>query len=171
MVYVDGYIESCDGRTYNHCAGAKDEPNGTAKFMGLRKMTKAYSKELAEWVRKRDRATRHDRNVVTFLALKNDIAEALERGFTVKAVWEHMVEAQKVTLSYSAFCGYVVRYIRAGGPESGKVERPKESAQKIAGSKRAADRSKSQSHQQANKPADQLGGFTFNAAPNVEELI
>ncbi len=52
-------------------------------------------------------------NKAAFLALKNDIASVLADGWSVKLVWETLVEEGKISFSYKTFCGYIARLIAA----------------------------------------------------------
>ncbi|STX57426.1 traL protein [Legionella israelensis] len=52
-------------------------------------------------------------NKAAFLALKNDIGSALADGWSIKLVWETLVEEGKISFSYKTFCGYVARLIAA----------------------------------------------------------
>jgi hypothetical protein len=138
-------------------------------------MAKSYTEQLAEWVRQKSQSARHDRNRVAFLAVKDDVNEALDQGWPVKTIWGHMVEQKRIGFGYDTFLVYVKRYLRSGvrsrgassanaflaqsvKPNAPPARRPKESA--------TPDRTVQAPHGQ-----DQLPGFTFNAAPNREELI
>ena len=91
-------------------------------------------------------------NKAAFLALKKDIASALADGWSIKLVWETLVEEGKVSFSYKTFCGYVARLIAAEKKPS-MQEKPREDKQK------------------ETKPKNEIKGFTFNPIPNPEELF
>lgn len=56
-------------------------------------MPKTYPEELAEWVKGREaKKPRQDKHVVAFLAVKSDVQAALDAGYAMKTIWEHMKE-------------------------------------------------------------------------------
>ncbi|KTD04010.1 TraK [Legionella geestiana] len=91
-------------------------------------------------------------NKAAFLALKQDIAAALADGWSIKLVWETLVEEGKISFSYKTFCGYVARLI---------VTEQKPSMQENT---KDDDKAKS-------KAKTEIRGFTFNPKPNLEELL
>ena len=139
-------------------------------------MAKRYSEELAEWVRQRALVTLRDRNVVAFLALKGDVRDALHNGFAVKTIWAHLHEEKRVAFGYDTFLNYVNKYVRGAG---GQVDRSPVGRAGSCDRRGAAEGTKkggalplrTPPQHDAHKPAAALGGFRFNAAPNVEELI
>jgi len=44
---------------------------------------------------------------VEYFACREDVEAMLVKGYTARAVYEHMKEQGRVTCSYSAFCDYV----------------------------------------------------------------
>ncbi|HHT9914906.1 TPA: TraK family protein [Legionella pneumophila] len=91
-------------------------------------------------------------NKAAFLALKQDIASALADGWSIKLVWETLVEEGKISFSYKTFCGYVARLI-AADKKSPIQENTKED------------------EQAKSKTKTEIRGFTFNPKPNLEELL
>lgn len=91
-------------------------------------------------------------NKAAFLALKKDIASALTDGWSIKLVWETLVEEGKISFSYKTFCGYVARLIAAEKKPS-MQENTKED-EKVK-----------------SKAKNEIRGFTFNPKPNLEELL
>lgn len=138
-------------------------------------MAKSYNEELAEWVRQRARSARHEKNRVAFLSVKEDVRAALEQGWPVKTIWTHMVEQKRIGFSYDAFLLYVKRHVRsAAEPAVARTTQvPRASPMTPAGRPPASsiDRRAPQAPARAAAFQDQLPGFTFNAAPNREELI
>lgn len=135
-------------------------------------MAKSYSQQLAAWVQQRP-STRRDKNVVAFLAVRDDVKEALDEGYAVKTVWAHMYESKRIEFGYDTFLNYVNRHLRP--PEL----QPVIAADQVAGV--SAPVAKADPPQALVKmpppprpaaPAPgQPAGFTFNAAPNKEELL
>jgi hypothetical protein len=77
---------------------------------------------LAEWVAKQQTPRRQDAQVVAFLAVRADVATALEAGYSVKTVWAFLKDEGRITSSYEAFRRHVQRHIRSGqkGGTNGK---------------------------------------------------
>ena len=96
------------------------------------KMAKALSKRIAARMKKNDVGLKKSSRTI-FLALRDEIEEALKDGWTVKVVWETLKEEGKVTFSYQAFNGYVNRLI--------KNEREKPDAQGTVSAKDANGKS------------------------------
>jgi hypothetical protein len=75
------------------------------------KMAKTLSKRIAARMKKNDAGLKKSNRTI-FLALRDQIEEALNDGWTVKVVWETLKEEGKVAFSYQAFNGYVNRLIK-----------------------------------------------------------
>jgi len=109
-------------------------------------MTKSYTETLSEWIKKRE-TTRPHRNIqkIAFLAVKADVKVAIEAGYALKTIWEHLTETGKITCRYETFLKYV-------NLECKTVPAAETPEQKIS------------------QPA-KISGFTFNAIPKEEDLI
>lgn len=91
-------------------------------------------------------------NKAAFLALKKDIDSALADGWSIKLVWETLVEEGKISFSYKTFCGYVARL--------------------IASEKKPSTQENTKEDEQVKSMAKtEIRGFTFNPKPNLEELL
>jgi hypothetical protein len=135
-------------------------------------MAKSYSEQLAEWVKRRPSPTRRDKNVVAFLAVRDDVKEALDEGYAVKTVWAHMHESKRIEFGYDTFLNYVNRHLRPA------EQQPASAASQVAGMPTSAPKAgipkaveKAVPPQPATSAPGDPGGFTFNAAPNIEELL
>lgn len=127
-------------------------------------MAKSYSEQLAEWVKQRPQRARRDQNLVAFLAVKGDVTEAVEQGWAAKTIWAHMREQKRVPFSYDTFLNYIRKYVRL--PEEQSPPRTEAPLRPLGVPPRP------QSVRAPPSPThDQQAGFTFNAAPNKEELI
>tara|TARA_B110000879_G_C11063642_1_gene467775 strand:- start:701 stop:1021 length:321 start_codon:yes stop_codon:yes gene_type:complete len=51
------------------------------------------------------------KNKVAFLILKDDIADALEKGCSITAIWETLHEEGEITTTYNTFRLKVAKYI------------------------------------------------------------
>ena len=130
-------------------------------------MAKTYPDQLGLWVKLR-KSTRRDKNLVAFLAVRDDVKAALDTGYSVKTVWTNMYECQRIEFSYDTFLNQVNRLIRR--PQASK-------AAMLATPTTTIDDSNPTSKAAAKKPAAQTmkpeaaTGFTFNSAPKKEDLI
>lgn len=107
------------------------------------------------------RSSRNARNLAAFLALRDEIRQALDDGWPVYHIWETLHEEQKITASYTTFCGQVRRLLgKAGKPGSASVP--------VAGLR-------SMPAPTASRPAGARtslkDGFIFSSTPNDEELL
>ena len=84
---------------------------------------------------------------IQFIALQNDIREALEAGCSMKAIWETLSDEDQISFGYKAFRHYVLKLIKS------EQENTKDGKQK------------------ESKPNKEIQGFTFNPIPNPEELL
>ncbi len=117
----------------------------------LKVTPKTYMEELAGWVKKRKTSRqKRDKNLVTFLALRADMKAAMGAGYTVKTIWEHLLETKKISCCYETFLKYTQHHITQvkGSPPEQKEE-------------------------VVTKPQlpAPLRGFTFNPRPNKEDLL
>jgi hypothetical protein len=133
-------------------------------------MTKSYPEQLAEWVTRREKAATPDRHLAAFLAVKNDVKAALETGWAVKTIWAHMVEHQRIVFSYETFRIYVNRHLRRSPGATALVpaDLPAQSSQVT---QQQGIRSTTPARTRQSKPPESSAGFTFNPAPNKEDLI
>lgn len=116
-------------------------------------MAKNYTEELGEWIKQKD-SSKRNKNLVAFLAIKNDVKEAIDAGFAVKIIWANLVDSKRITFSYETFLNYVNRYLRH--PQ--KTSTPSSSS-KIKTKK-------------PDKPEESATpGFTFNPIPNKKDLF
>lgn len=64
------------------------------------------------------------KNKVEFLALREEISEALEKGWSVTAIWETLRDEGSFTATYNTFRLYVLKYLnsqKAGYPRKKSV--------------------------------------------------
>jgi hypothetical protein len=58
--------------------------------------------------------------VVAFLAVKSDVQAALDAGYAMKTIWEHMKETGRLRCRYETFTQHVKRYIKAAPVGQGR---------------------------------------------------
>jgi hypothetical protein len=131
-------------------------------------MNKNYPEQLGDWVKRR-KSTQRDRNLVAFLAIRDDVKAALDASYSVKTVWTNMHECKRIEVGYEVFLHYVNRLIRhpiadhvATVPNS-RLSNPLATiGQKLApGATPAAS---------VTKPVAPAG-FVFDPVPRKEDLV
>ena len=85
-------------------------------------MNKSLSERIADHESKKMVGTK---NKVIFLALRQDIAEALEKGWPLIAIWETLHAEGKITFTYNTFRLYVSKFLGSYMPVSNKRISPK----------------------------------------------
>lgn len=90
-------------------------------------MGKDYLTDLREWVKQKKGLNGNNANSarVVFLAIREDVKNAIDAGYSLTTIWEHMHETGRVTTTYETFRRHVRRYIyeRAVIPEKKPVIR------------------------------------------------
>jgi Family of unknown function (DUF5338) len=116
----------------------------------------------------RAKPSRGDQNRATFLAVKDDVKQALDDGWPVKAIWETLNEEGKIVFSYQTFRTYVNRLIVVQRSKRGwEHDLVKKEKEKNMGKPASAG-----VRQKDNKTATTgLRGFVYNPVPNEEELF
>jgi hypothetical protein len=95
---------------------------------------------------KKRNLSKKDRNISEFLVLKDQISETLDKGYSMKIVWEALHEEEKIiSFGYDQFRRYVARHINELPEEPPFVAKP-----------------------ETLKPKST--GFTINPVPNKEDL-
>jgi hypothetical protein len=144
-------------------------------------MPKSYTDDLASWVKSRSaKKRRRDEAAVAFLAVKEKVVEALEAGYALTTIWEHMSDTGMVKFSYETFRAHARRYIKARAedapPEHAPAARPKSSAvatEQPRGTQQGGNAAQPPRDAQAIptvKP-DRIPGFTFNPNPDKKDLL
>ncbi|OCG28961.1 hypothetical protein A9G45_01350 [Gilliamella sp. HK2] len=109
-------------------------------------MTKNLSQRIAEKVRNK-KNTKKAKNRGDFLVHKTDIEQAIIDGWSVKIIWETLVDEKKISVSYPAFNNYVNKLIN------------KKTREKITNIEKNLNKNQ------------RVDGFNFNSNPNKEDLI
>lgn len=139
----------------------------------------SYTDELAAWIQKREvTKRRQDAATVAFLAVRADVATAIESGYAITTIYEHMHTTGRVTCSYETFRKHVQRYIvqaavagQRSSPAapavpvtSGEAPGQKEKGRPTTGQHPRIDPKRT-----SNPP--KIGGFSFDATPKAEDLL
>ena len=124
-------------------------------------MAKRLSARIAERTGRKT-PSRHGKNRAAFLAVRDDVKEAIDDGWPVKEIWETLYEEGKLSFSYETFRTYVNRLIVGLRSEITRDV--------VAGKKGKRDPERegfnSVEHSTAGLPS-----FTFNSTPKKEDLI
>ena len=134
-----------------------------------------YTDELAAWAdQKAEKKRRQDAAAVAFLAVRGDVVEAMEAGYALTTIYDHMHETGRVKTSYETFRRHVQRFIKAAPattpPTPKAATRSASNSQATAPAptpKTAAPVPASPASEQAGK----IPSFNFNPTPNKEDLL
>jgi len=126
-------------------------------------MAKSYPEQLGEWVKKRQ-STKRDKNLVAFLAVKNDVQAALDAGYAVKTIWANMLDTQRIEFGYDTFLNHVNRLIRR--PQAARTTETESTA-----TAHNATKSKTSKTQKTTTSPSSQAGFVFNPKINKEDLF
>ena len=118
-------------------------------------MGKTLDQRIADRVRRSDSVQRGAQRAA-FLAQKDEIAQALAAGWSVKDIWRTLSEEGRIRVGYQAFCEYVNRWIREPTP-----------APAPSGTPNTSVASRPDGHPRT-KP---ITGFTLNPQPKKEDLL
>lgn len=135
-----------------------------------------YTDELAAWAStKAEAKRRQDTAAVAFLAVKADVIEAMDAGYALTTIYDHMHETGRVKTSYETFRRHVQRFIKAA-PDATTPPTPKAATRSASNSpttvpavtpKPAVPAPASPASEQAGK----IPRFNFNPTPNQEDLL
>ena len=125
-------------------------------------MTEKYTDELAKWVEKRKSSSKRDKNTVAFLAVRDDVISALEAGYSVKTVWEHMHEKGRIQYAYETFLKHVKRF-KEKKSDQVQITKPVSLKEKSTHGQKTKTTKKS--------VTPKTKGFTFDSKPNKEDLL
>ncbi|HFS5639805.1 TPA: TraK family protein [Legionella pneumophila] len=99
------------------------------------------------------------KNKVEFLAMREDISEALEKGWSITVIWETLRDEGSFTATYNTFRLYVLKYLNGQKPGY---------SQQATIDQRAKNQARN--GPKMNKPAS-IPSFTFNPIHNPEDLV
>ncbi|HAT1927498.1 TPA: TraK family protein [Legionella pneumophila] len=109
--------------------------------------------------KQRQQRTNTRKNKVAFLAMREDISEVLEKGWSITIIWETLRDERSFTATYNTFRLYVLKYLN--GQESGYSQKNANDQQP----KRLAV------NQDKEKKPTTMPSFSFNSIPNLKELL
>ncbi|HAT7920401.1 TPA: conjugal transfer protein TraK [Legionella pneumophila] len=98
------------------------------------------------------------KNKVEFLALREDIYEALEKGWSITVIWETLRDEGSFTATYNTFRLYVLKYLNGQRPGYSQKESVQVQIKKPAG--------------YSSKEKDIfIPSFKYNPSPNIKDLL
>lgn len=123
-------------------------------------MRRSYPDELAAWIKTRaPKKRRQDVAAVAFLTVRADVKDAIDAGYAVSTIYEHMRETGRVKSTYETFRKHVQRFIKAA-PAAVASKPPSTEAKQSA----------VQPQPKKTEPAG-IAGLTFNPQPNKKDLL
>lgn len=139
-------------------------------------MTTDYMQELAEWAsQKKAKQPRQDKHVVAFLAVRDDVKAALDGGYAMKTIWEHMRETGRISSRYETFTLHVKRFITDVKPVATPKPAPASGSSKPAAIKKAEPSPVVEALEpvpgEPKKATSSLPTFSFNPVARKEDLI
>ncbi|HCH1696671.1 TraK family protein [Vibrio diabolicus] len=142
-------------------------------------MAKLTTDDLGQWVQKKQKKKRRQSEAtVEFLAVKSFVADSIKAGYSLKLIWEYLVENGYLRSSYETFRTYVNRYIKTKNPVLAAKKTGEESPDnapqkgtKTTNEKEPSTKNDNQVIQAENKEKPEIGSFVFNSKPNKEDLI
>lgn len=137
-------------------------------------MANDYTDALAAWAdQKAEKKRRQDTTAVAFLAVKSDVIEAMEAGYALTTIYEHMHETGRVRSSYETFRRHVHRFIKSATPAP-TTPTPK-AATKSPSSSPATTPAVTAKPATPAAPASsepgEIRSFIYNPKPNPDDLF
>ncbi len=127
-------------------------------------MSKKLTELIAEAETKRKQRGTGVKNRAIFLALREDIKEAMTDGWALKQIYRTLHSQQKITFSYQTFVNYANDLILK--PKQSQVFIKQEANAKIPGHEQTAPAT-----EPIAKKSHELPGFTFDPIAKKEDLI
>jgi hypothetical protein len=132
-------------------------------------MTTRYSERLGDWIRQEELKQR-DQSLVAFLAVREDVSEALEAGYAAKTIWRNMQATKQFAFGYDTFLKYVNRFLcRPQRNRTSMRSRPDPPGAPVI-SRQESKASDKDPVAKTSKPAASAG-FTFNPVPKKNEEL
>jgi Iap family predicted aminopeptidase len=99
------------------------------------------------------------KNKVAFLAMREDISEALEKGWSITVIWETLSDEGSFTATYNTFRLYILKYLNGQKSEYSQKDTKDQQPKGLA------------INQDKKKKPIAMPSFTFNPIPNLKELL
>lgn len=130
-----------------------------------------YTKRLADWLEEKAKTRRRrSTSKVAVLAVKKEIMAALDAGYDLINIHEHMREIGMISISYEAFRRHV-QQLKKHEAAAKSAPLPSSAGAAPAEAPTKPARSTSKQKTDKSKPGPGIAGFHFNPKPNPEELL
>lgn len=128
-----------------------------------------FLEDLAKWATGTRQTTkpRRKETLAAFLAVRQDVKEAIAAGYALKTIWEHMHETGRVSFRYETFLRHVRRHITNAPPECPKLPAPVKSEVHAKGGE---SKPKALTEPKTSGVSS-VGSFNFDPTPKKEELL
>ena len=129
-------------------------------------MAKKLSERIADRA-KTKKQSRNAKNRAQFLAVRDELQEALDNNWTIKDLWETLHTEGSITFSYQAFRTHLLAWQTTATPAiKGKPKPAADPANPGDGKKdQTTDKQKPQTTEKQSK------GFIFDSSPKKEDYI
>lgn len=129
-----------------------------------------FLEELAKWASGTRQTTkpRRKETLAAFLAVREDVKEAIAAGYALKTIWEHMHETGRVSFRYETFLRHVRRHITNAPSET---TRSSATAKPTAQGKRGNKSMPTTLRELKKSDVPPVGRFNFDPTPKREELL
>ena len=131
-------------------------------------MAEDFSNQLAQWVEQRGLQT-SDKNLVAFMAVRDDVKLAIDTGYAVKTVWANLRETGRIDLGYKTFLNYVRRCL-GPSPDPAAASPVRPTVATVAAAAPPSRESNPVKTPTRGLPLA-MPGFVYNPVPNKEELL
>ena len=137
----------------------------------MAKSGKSLSERIAERAKTKKQPGRASKNRAAFLAVRDEVRQALDDGWPVKEVWETLYAEGAISFRYDAFIGYVRKLIRQPQATSPTVAAvPEPPAKPHAPTRPKKELASGSAEPVVTKPSTP-GGFSFDSTPKKEDLL
>ena len=131
-------------------------------------MAEDFSNQLAQWVQHRG-LQRSGKNLVAFMAVRDDVKLAIDAGYAVKTVWANLRETGRIDLGYKTFLNYVRRCL-GPLPDPAAASPVRATVSAVAAAAPLPRESNPVKTPTRVMPLA-MPGFVYDPVPNKEELL
>ena len=128
-------------------------------------MSKCYTEELSDWMRQQQPpAARTRTGLADFLAVREDVRAAIEAGYSLKLIWQHLHSTHRIRCRYETFLRHVHQHLDPDPAASTGSSKAVSKSSTVKPALKAGDGSRSTA-------GNGIRGFSFNSTPKQEDLI
>jgi len=129
-----------------------------------------YVNELASWIAAGRKTTKPRRRetVAAFLAIRENVKEAIAAGYALKTIWENMHETGRISFRYETFLRHVRRLITNAPPVPPTLSATVNHAARENSGKQAIPKA---SGELIKSALPEIKSFNFDPSPKLEDLL